>query len=206
MRIVLLGPPGSGKGTQSIPLANFFSILPLSTGDMLRSAIEKKTEIGLQVQSLIESGALIPDNDIVRLVTDRLLFEDASRGFVLDGFPRTLEQAKVFDSFLEEQGLCIDIVFEFKVTEAELVRRILQRSQDARNQGMLSRSDDSLQIISERLKIYREKTLPIVDYYAARGVLFSINAMQSVERITESLIHEVQKVALEEKSSVGIKQ
>ncbi|SRR5579883_338858 len=194
MRIILLGPPGSGKGTQSAPLAKKFSVLPLSTGEMLRSAIAQKTEIGRQVESIIKQGALIPDKDIVRIVTERLLEKDAEKGFVLDGFPRTLEQARALDSFLESQKLALNIAFEFKVSDNELFRRILKRSQDATVGGIAARSDDSREILEKRLEVYREETLPIVRYYAQQGILYSIDGMQSMESITQTLIQLAQQL------------
>lgn len=177
MRIVFLGPPGSGKGTQAKLLAERLGIPAISTGDILRDAVREKTALGLQAQSVMEKGELVSDDLIVALVRERIGQRDARGGFILDGFPRTLAQAEVLESTLAGNGDALSAVVNFSVPEAELTERMLGR---ARAEG---RADDRPETIRERLRVYREKTEPLVGFYRQRDLVASVDGLGTVKEI-----------------------
>ena len=177
MRLILLGPPGAGKGTQAQRLVSKHGIVQLSTGDMLREAVAEGSELGNKVQGIMASGALVDDATMAEVVRDRLARQDARGGFLLDGYPRTLPQAEALAGILRDAGLSLDAVLLVEVPEDELVRRTLQRG----------RADDREEVVRERLRVYREKTAPLIGYYRERGLLHEIDGHQLVEEVTASL-------------------
>ncbi|MEH3145001.1 MAG: adenylate kinase [Methylobacterium frigidaeris] len=187
MRIILLGPPGAGKGTQSARIVERYGIPQLSTGDMLRAAVAAGTPVGLQARSLMESGALVPDSVVVGIVADRIEEADARPGFILDGFPRTVAQAAALDTMLKEKGLGIDAVIEFKVDEDALVGRIAKRAAETAARGEPVRKDDTPEVFKTRLDAYRTQTAPLSEYYAGTGLLRPVDGMAPIEDVTAQL-------------------
>ena len=168
MRIVLLGPPGSGKGTQATRLAQRLAIPQLSTGDMLRAAVSAGTSIGRKAKAAMERGELVPDELVVAVVAERILQPDAKNGFILDGFPRTVAQAEALNDILLTGGLNLDCVLELKVDEEVLLGRILNRAKEAKSNGHTVRADDTEGALKVRLEEYRRQTEPLADYYRAK--------------------------------------
>jgi adenylate kinase len=177
MRIVFIGPPGSGKGTQAEKLVAVYRIAHLSTGDMLRAARDAGTEVGRQADQYMSSGQLVPDQIILAIVRQRLQQPDCQRGYLLDGFPRTIAQAEALDKMLEEEGTPLDVVLELQVPEDELFDRLAGRG----------RADDTPEVIRQRLVAYRQQTQPLLDYYARRGLLKSVDGLGSIEEIFERI-------------------
>jgi len=187
MRLILLGPPGAGKGTQAEKIAAGFGIPQLSTGDMLREAVASGTKIGLQAKEIMERGDLVPDALVVAAVGDRLDEPDAANGFVLDGFPRTLAQAEALDDELYQRGLQINAVLELKVDESVLVERVRTRAEQMAERGEPVRSDDTPEVCERRLDVYRAQTAPVIEHYRSLGVLKSIDGLQPIEAVTDDL-------------------
>ncbi|WP_453963552.1 adenylate kinase [Bradyrhizobium elkanii] len=187
MRLVLLGAPGSGKGTQAARLAKRLDIPQLSTGDMLRAAVSEGTPIGTKVKARMERGELVPDDLVVAIVAERISQPDAKSGFILDGFPRTIAQAAALDEILRAAHLRIDRVLELDVDEAALLSRILNRANEARSNGH-ARADDTEAALRVRLAEYRGQTRPLADYYREQGLLKSINGLQSIDKVASSLL------------------
>ena len=169
MRLILLGPPGAGKGTQAQRLVSKHGIVHLSTGDMLRAAVAAGTPVGLRAKSMMERGQLVPDEVVVAIVADRIDQPDAKRGFMLDGFPRTVPQAEALDRLLAERGLGLDAVIELKVDEGILLERIETRVGQMTARGETLRADDNPEVLKGRLEAYRAQTAPLVDYYAGKA-------------------------------------
>jgi adenylate kinase len=188
MRIVLLGPPGSGKGTQAARLAQRLAIPQLSTGDMLRAAVSAETPIGRKAKAVMERGELVPDELVVAVVAERILRPDATNGFILDGFPRTMAQAVALDDMLLTEGLNLDYVLELKVDEEVLLNRILNRAKEAKTNGQTVRADDTEGALKVRLEEYRRQTEPLADYYRAKGILKCIDGLQPVKSVATSLL------------------
>ncbi len=176
-RLLLVGPPGAGKGTQAAFLSEALGTPAVSTGDMLRAAVAAGSELGLQVADLMKRGALVDDDTMARVVGGRLAAEDVREGFLLDGYPRTLRQAETLDGILGQLGLKLDAVLVLEVPEEELVTRALARS----------REDDKEEVIRHRLAVYREDTAPLVDFYRERGILRRIDGHQPIEKVTSAL-------------------
>jgi adenylate kinase len=187
MRLILLGPPGAGKGTQAQRLLAKHRIVQLSTGDMLRAAVAAGTPVGLRAKSTMERGELVPDDVVVAIIADRIGKPDARRGFVLDGFPRTVPQAEALDRLLAERGLKLDAVMELKVDEGILLQRIEKRAAEMTARGEKIRSDDNPEVLRERLSAYRKQTAPLVDYYASKGMLKSVDGMASIDDVTAAI-------------------
>jgi adenylate kinase len=187
MRLILLGPPGAGKGTQAQRLVTNQGIVQLSTGDMLRAAVAAGTPVGLRAKNLMEAGQLVPDDVVVAIIADRIGQEDAKRGFVLDGFPRTVPQAEALDRLLAERGLQLDGVIELKVDEGILVKRIENRVAEMTARGEKVRSDDNPDVLKGRLAAYRAQTAPLADYYARKGLLKTVDGMAPVDEVTAAI-------------------
>ena len=179
MNVILLGAPGSGKGTQSIILNKKFGFLQLSTGEMIRQNIEDKTELGLMVQTLVNSGEFVNDDTILSMISNRILMKDCKNGFVLDGFPRNVNQAKKFDNILKENNKKINIVIELKVIKKILFERIQNRAIEANE----AREDDKGEVLENRIKIYEEQTEPLIPYYKDLGLHYEVNGMKNIDEI-----------------------
>lgn len=187
MRLILLGPPGAGKGTQALRLVAKYGIVQLSTGDMLRAAVKAGTPIGRQAQEIMARGDLVPDEVVVGIVGQRIDQPDARKGFILDGFPRTVPQARALDRLLAERGMALDAVIELRVDEDALVRRIETRIADMKARGEAARADDSPAVLHKRLSAYREQTAPLIDYYRERGVLRTVDGMAAIPDVTAAI-------------------
>ncbi|AYO82446.1 adenylate kinase [Methylobacterium brachiatum] len=188
MRIILLGPPGAGKGTQSERIVQRFGIPQLSTGDMLRAAVAAGTPVGLEAKAVMESGGLVSDRIVVGIVADRIEEPDAKRGFILDGFPRTVAQAEALNTMLSGKGLSLSAVIEFKVDEDALVGRIQKRAAEAQARGEAVRKDDTPEVFKQRLEAYRAQTAPLSAYYAKTGLLHTVDGMQPIDTVTAEIM------------------
>jgi adenylate kinase len=188
MRIILLGPPGAGKGTQSERIVQRFGIPQLSTGDMLRAAVAAGTPVGLEAKAVMESGGLVSDRIVVGIVADRIEEADAKRGFILDGFPRTVAQAEALNTMLSGKGLSLSAVIEFKVDEDALVGRIQKRAAEAQARGEAVRKDDTPEVFKQRLEAYRAQTAPLSAYYAKTGLLHTVDGMQPIDTVTAEIM------------------
>jgi adenylate kinase len=187
MRLILLGPPGAGKGTQAQRLVQKYGIVQLSTGDMLRAAVAAGTPVGLRAKNIMDAGQLVPDEVVVAIIADRIDQPDARRGFVLDGFPRTVPQAQALDRLLAERGLKLDGVIELKVDEGILLRRIETRVAEMTARGEKLRADDNPEVLKGRLAAYRAQTAPLADYYAGLGQLRSVDGMAPIDTVTAAM-------------------
>src|SRR5260370_35290065 len=187
MRIVLLGPPGAGKGTQAKRITDAYNIPHLSPGDMLRAAASAETTIGKKVKETMASGKLVPDPLVLAAVIERIAQSDARHGFVLDGFPRTISQAVTFDDLLHTEGVDLDHVIEVHVDEEVFVDRIVTRAREAAQAGGAVRTDDNHEALKVRIDAYREQTAPLIDYYRSRNVLKSVDGLQPVDLVTEQI-------------------
>jgi adenylate kinase len=187
MRLILLGPPGAGKGTQSQRLVEKHKIVQLSTGDMLRAAIKAGTPVGLKAKDIMARGALVPDDIVVGIIADRIEQSDAHNGFVLDGFPRTVPQAEALDRLLADRKLKLDRVIELKVDENALLKRIESRLAEMQARGEPIRPDDNPESFKTRLAAYRELTAPLIGYYRAKGTLASVDGMSDIATVSRSV-------------------
>ncbi|HZG90368.1 MAG TPA: adenylate kinase [Pseudonocardia sp.] len=176
VRLVLVGPPGAGKGTQAERLAEELDVPHISTGDLFRANLEQETPVGLEAKRYMDAGDLVPDAVTVQMVRDRLTRDDAAKGFILDGFPRTIAQAEALAGLLTERGEAIDAIVEFQVPEDELVARLLGRG----------RADDTEQVIRNRQQVYRDETTPLLEFYGDR--LVTVDAVGTVEEITSRVL------------------
>ena len=187
MRLLLLGPPGAGKGTQATRVVQKFNIPQLSTGDMLRAAVSAGTPVGRQAQLIMESGALVSDDIVVGIVADRIDEPDAARGFILDGFPRTVAQAQALDKMLAGKGLKLDAAIELEVDRGSLVDRILRRAEQARATGQAARKDDDPDVFKTRLAAYEKDTAAVTPYYRAHGVLHFVDGMAPIGEVSAAI-------------------
>jgi adenylate kinase len=187
MRLILLGPPGAGKGTQATRLVEKHLIPQLSTGDMLRAAVKAQTPIGLQAKAVMESGALVSDEIVVGIINDRIAEPDARRGFILDGFPRTIAQAEALDAMLERKGFKLDAAIELKVDAEPLVARIVNRAAQAIAAGQPVRKDDDPEIFKTRLEAYFRDTAAVTPYYRAKGLLHEVDGMAGIAEVAEAI-------------------
>lgn len=205
MKIVFLGPPGAGKGTQAAYIAEAAKIPTISTGAMLREAIAKKTELGITAEGYIQKGSLVPDEVVIGIVRDRLSMSDCANGYILDGFPRTVEQAKALDAMLPD---AIDVALSLEVPDENIIERLTGRREcptckatfhvqnnpsktgdtcDKCGAALVQRADDSVETIKHRMEVYHEQTEPIKDYYKAAGKLTLVNGVGAVDEITAAL-------------------
>ncbi len=187
MRLILLGPPGAGKGTQAQRLVNRHKIVQLSTGDMLRAAVKAGTPVGLKAKDIMARGELVPDDVVVAIVADRIDQPDAKKGFILDGFPRTVPQAEALDAMLARKGLGLDAVIELKVDDGMLLKRIENRVADTQARGETVRADDNPDSLKKRLTGYYAQTAPLAGYYARKGKLSSIDGMASIPQVATEI-------------------
>lgn len=181
MRIVLMGPPGAGKGTQAVSLASQLGIPHISTGDIFRSNVSAETELGLLAKKYMDAGEYVPDSVTNEMVKHRLADSDAAAGFLLDGYPRTVAQVAELDAILQKLGSKVDLVIELTVDIDEVVSRLVQR---AAQQG---RTDDSEDVIRRRLEVYAEQTAPLIEAYRARGLLKAVDGMGEIEQVRARL-------------------
>lgn len=208
MRIILLGPPGAGKGTQAKYLSEKYNIVHISTGDIFRKNISEKTKLGLEAQSYINKGLLVPDELTIDIVKDRLNNDDCKNGFLLDGFPRTVNQAEALERFLNEKGDKIEYALLIKVPESHILERMTGRRVcvncgatyhvkfnppkisgkcDVCSDNVVQRKDDSEETVKERLDVYNKQTEPLVEYYNSKGVIYSIDGTQDIEDVFKSV-------------------
>jgi adenylate kinase len=189
MRLILLGPPGAGKGTQAQRLVHRHGIVQLSTGEMLRAAVAAQTPIGLKAKDIMASGALVPDDIVIGIISDRIEQPDAAKGFILDGFPRTVPQAEALDQLLKSKRLKLDAVVELRVNESALLARVEARVAQMRERGEEVRIDDTPEVLSKRLASYRTLTEPLVHYYSEKRKLVTIDGMMTIEHVTREINH-----------------
>ena len=187
MRLILLGPPGAGKGTQALRLVAKYGIVQLSTGEMLRAAVKAGTPVGREVQEIMARGGLVPDSVVVSIVAQRIEQPDARKGFILDGFPRTVPQAVALDRMLATRGLALDAVIELRVDEDALVRRIESRIAEMKERGEELRPDDNPEVLHNRLRAYRQQTAPLIAYYRHQEVLRTVNGMAPIADVTAAI-------------------
>lgn len=187
MRLILLGPPGAGKGTQAHRLVERHKIVQLSTGDMLRAAVAAETEIGLKAKDIMAAGGLVPDEVVIGIISDRIELPDAANGFILDGFPRTVPQAEALDALLKSKGLHLDAAVELRVNESALLQRVEARVAQMMERGETVRIDDTPEVLSKRLASYRTSTEPLVHYYSEKRKLVTIDGMMTIEEVTAEI-------------------
>jgi adenylate kinase len=187
MRLILLGPPGAGKGTQAQRLVRKFGIPQLSTGDMLRAAVAAGTPIGLKAKVVMESGALVSDHIVIGIINDRISEPDAKNGFILDGFPRTLAQASELEAMLAEKGLKLDAAIELKVDAAKLIDRIVNRAAEAKAAGEPVRKDDDPEVFKSRLAAYERDTAAVTPFYRERGLLHEVEGMAPIDKVAADI-------------------
>ncbi|TPL51223.1 adenylate kinase [Mesorhizobium sp. B2-4-6] len=187
MRLILLGPPGAGKGTQAQRLVEKHGIPQLSTGDMLRAAVQAGTEVGKRAKAVMDAGELVSDAIVNAIVAERIDQPDCAKGFILDGYPRTLVQADAVEAMLAERGIALDTVIELVVDDKALVGRIVKRAEDAKAAGQPVRKDDNPAVFEERLREYYKKTAPLIGYYYAKGKLKTVDGMASIDAVTAEI-------------------
>jgi adenylate kinase len=187
MRLILLGPPGAGKGTQAQRLVEAHGIPQLSTGDMLRAAVKAETATGKRAKAVMDAGELVSDEIVNGIVSERIDDPDCSKGFILDGYPRTLAQADAVETMLAGKGTKLDAVIELVVDDKALVGRIVKRASEAAIAGQAVRKDDNPQVFEERLREYYKKTAPLTGYYHAKKLLRGVDGMNSIDEVTASI-------------------
>src|SRR3954467_14795248 len=187
MRLILLGPPGAGKGTQAQRLVQRYGLVQLSTGEMLRAAVAAGTPVGLQARDIMASGALVPDDIVIGIISERLDQPDARKGFILDGFPRTVPQAQALDDLLKKKHIKLDAVVELRVNESALLARVESRVTEMLARGEQVRIDDTPEVLSKRLGGYRPLTEPLIHYYSERRKLLTVDGMMTIEHVTREI-------------------
>jgi adenylate kinase len=187
MRLILLGPPGSGKGTQAQRLVKRYGIVQLSTGELLRAAVAAQTPVGLRAKDIMASGSLVPDDMVIGIISDRLDQPDAKKGFILDGFPRTVPQAVALDELLKKKHMKLDGVIELRVNESALLQRVESRVAEMRARGEEVRIDDTPEVLTKRLASYRSQTEPLIHYYSERRKLLTVDGMMTIEHVTREI-------------------
>lgn len=206
MRLILLGPPGSGKGTQAQRLVQKHGIVQLSTGEMLRAAVAAGTPVGLQAKEIMANGGLVPDEVVVGIISDRLDQPDAKRGFILDGFPRTVPQAAALDELLRKKHLKLDAVVELRVNESALLERVETRAAETRARGEEVRIDDTPEVLTKRLAQYRALTEPLIHYYSERRKLLTVDGMMTIEHVTKEINRILSAIGAVELKAATVKQ
>lgn len=186
MNVILLGPPGAGKGTQAQRLVEKYGIVQLSTGDILRGAVASGSALGKQAKQVMEAGQLMPDDLMIEIISDRIDQPDCANGFILDGFPRTVPQAEALDALLARKRLKLDHVIELKVDDAALLSRIRSRASQEGAAGK-ARADDNADVLKKRLSVYHEQTAPILPYYRRRGVLKAVDGMADIGGVASQI-------------------
>jgi adenylate kinase len=187
MKLILLGPPGAGKGTQAESLAKRRNLIQLSTGDMLRAAVKAGSEIGRKAEAIMKSGGLVSDEIVIGIIADRIAEPDCVNGFILDGFPRTLKQAAALDELLDSKGTILDAVIELKVDDAALLSRIENRARETVAAGGTVRADDNAEALKTRLMAYYRETSPLIGYYFAQGKLKTIDGMAPIPEVARQI-------------------
>ena len=187
MRLILLGPPGAGKGTQAARLTEKYGIPQLSTGDMLRAAVKAGTAVGLKAKEVMDSGALVSDEIVVGIIADRIQEADARKGFILDGFPRTVKQAEALDALLAAKGLELNAAIELVVDAPKLIARIVNRAAEAAKAGLPVRKDDDPEVFKTRLEAYFRDTAAVTPHYRAKGILREVDGMASIDEVTRAI-------------------
>ena len=187
MYILLMGPPGAGKGTQAVSLIEKYGIPQISTGDMFRAAVKEETQLGLEAKKYMDAGQLVPDSVTIGIVRERLAKDDCKSGFILDGFPRTTAQAVSLDAILKEMNIVLDGVVNLNVPSEELVRRISERA------ALEGREDDKPETVQKRLAVYEESTKPLIDYYRNSGLYVEIDGLQAVADVFTDIVHALEK-------------
>jgi adenylate kinase len=187
MRLIFLGPPGAGKGTQATRIVAKHGIPQLSTGDMLRAAVAASSPVGLKAKAVMDAGGLVSDDIVIGIVADRIEEADAKKGFILDGFPRTLAQAEALDVMLAGKGLKLDKVLELRVDQTKLVDRIVRRAEEAKAAGQPVRKDDDPEVFKTRLEAYNRDTAIVAPYYEKRGQLTPIDGMQPIDDVSSAI-------------------
>jgi adenylate kinase len=187
MRLILLGPPGAGKGTQAQRLVQRYGIVQLSTGEMLRAAVAAQTPVGLKAKDIMASGGLVPDEIVIGIISDRLDKPDMTKGFILDGFPRTVPQAQALDDLLKKKRIKLDAVVELRVNESALLQRVENRVAEMHARGEQVRVDDTPEVLSKRLASYRSQTEPLIHYYSERRKLLTVDGMMTIEHVTREI-------------------
>jgi len=193
MNLILLGPPGAGKGTQAKRLEEKFGIKQLSTGDMLRSAVASGSEIGKKAQAIMDAGNLVSDEIMLAMIAERIEEPDCAKGFILDGFPRTVPQAEGLDEMLGAKGLALDAVIEIVVDDAALIDRIRTRIEQTPESER--RADDTPETLKKRLEVYHKQTAPILPYYEGKGMLTKVDGMQPIDDVTDQIVAHLPKAA-----------
>jgi len=187
MRLILLGPPGAGKGTQAKNLVDKHGIIQLSTGDLLRAAAAAGTPVGKRAKEIMARGELVPDDVVVAIVAERIAQPDAKNGFILDGFPRTVPQAEALDRMLHQRGLDLDAVIELKMDEDALLKRIQNRVAEMKARGEAVRADDTPEALHKRLEAYRVQTAPLIAFYSDKGTLRSVDGMAGIAEVAKAI-------------------
>lgn len=201
MRLILLGPPGAGKGTQAHRLVHRNGIVQLSTGEMLRAAVAAGTAVGLKAKDIMASGGLVPDDIVIGIISDRIEQPDAAKGFILDGFPRTVPQAEALDRLLKSKGLKLDAAVELRVNESALLQRVEARVAEMQARGEEVRVDDTPEVLVKRLASYRALTEPLVHYYSEKRKLVTIDGMMTIEAVTRDINRVLAAIMASEKSA-----
>lgn len=187
IRIILLGPPGAGKGTQAVRIAEHFNIPAISTGEIFRKNMSENTPLGIEAKKYVEKGQYVPDTVTNPMVANRLSEEDCANGFLLDGYPRTIDQAEILNGILAERGEELDFVLEIQADDDEVIKRMLNRAKEQ------NRPDDNEEVIRERMKIYHELTSPLTDYYAKLGLLVQVDGSGSIDEVSELIFKALAK-------------
>jgi adenylate kinase len=185
MRLILLGPPGAGKGTQAARIEQRYGIRQLSTGDMLRAAVAAGTPVGQKAKDIMARGDLVPDEVVVQIISERLDQPDCAKGFILDGFPRTVAQAEALEELLNAKGIRLDAVVELEVDGSILIERIEKR---ARESAGGPRADDNAEALKKRLEVYHAQTAPLIAFYRDRGLLRTVDGMASMDDVTNQIV------------------
>ena len=194
MNIIIFGPPGAGKGTQAQIIVDERGVVQLSTGDMLRSAIAARTELGMKAKQIIDAGQLVSDEIMIGMISERMAEDDCANGVILDGFPRTVAQAEALDAKLDSRAVSLDKVIEIQVDEGALFARIEKRAAETG----AARSDDNADVLAQRLKVYHTNTAPVLPYYREKGLLMSVDGMQDVEKGSEAIRQCLDRLAKDE--------